>query len=552
MLPTAKMKLSELNPHLICVLCGGYLIDATTIMRCLHSFCKTCIVHYLQTSHYCPVCTGLVHKKNPFSELRSDHLLQNIVYKAVPGLFTDEMNRRRACYKSKDRETEINIVGQRSVEIGRRIIISPEEKISLSLEFSTNLTSCEDIEGENQTIDVRYLLCPAAVTIGNLKKFLRLKFSLADTYLIDLYHEDEVLLDSYNLVDVAYISTWNGKDVLKLCYAIYENPAKRLKRAKSIDNVRCNNDDSGIEDGNQSFESSPSADTSLLNDSGQGLECDMSKSEDLKFSEMSADNSMDESNTTVEPAVSEQNDSKTISDTENKCDLNKESVPNENPAPYYMCSNDVSLTSVSNTNDRTSGSGECPEAMESLFKDEEDVVIDKLDETVNRIIAETDNETDAVDHSVEKKTIDVRRFSNASTETETHDSSVSVQTDVQCCSDSLGLTISVEQTHTCTQTHDSISGSNGGSTDVGMQTTPVSSPAKPCSVQDKGTQHNGCESERPDKIKSHSKTDDKGSKESDKSCSGVCNGHSVKPRNEKLVVKLSKEKDSESYTATIS
>ncbi|XP_060066299.1 protein suppressor 2 of zeste-like [Ylistrum balloti] len=558
MLPTAKMKLSELNPHLICVLCGGYLIDATTIMRCLHSFCKTCIVHYLQTSHYCPVCTGLVHKKNPFSELRSDHLLQNIVYKAVPGLFTDEMSRRRACYKNQDQETDAEAIGKRSVEIGKRIIISPEENISLSLEFTTNLSACDDIETENQTIDIRYLLCPAAVTIGNLKKFLRMKFSLLDTYLVDLYHEDEVLLDNYSLVDVAYISSWNGQDVLKLSYSIYENPAKRLKRAKSIDNVRCNNDDSGIEDGNQSFESSPSTDTSMLNDSGQGLECDMNKTEVLKPLEIATDSSMEETSAKIEPdiSVSEQTDINTINDTETTCDQNKECIPNENPAPNSICSNDISLPSVSNTNDRTSGSGECPEVVESLFKDEEDVVIDKLDETVNRIIAETDNETDAMDQSTEKKTIDVRRFSNASTETEIHDSSVSVQTDVQCCSDSLGLTLCVEHTHTCTQTHDSISGSNGSCADVGMQTTPVS-PAKQCSVQDKGTQHNGCESERTDKVacsahKSHSKSEEKVSKETDKSCSGVCNGHSVKPRNEKLVVKLSKEKDSESYTATIS
>ena len=31
--------LKDLNPHLMCVLCGGYLIDATTLNECLHS-CK--------------------------------------------------------------------------------------------------------------------------------------------------------------------------------------------------------------------------------------------------------------------------------------------------------------------------------------------------------------------------------------------------------------------------------------------------------------------------------------------------------------------------------
>ena len=33
------MQLQDLNPHIMCVLCGGYLVDATTIVECLHS-CK--------------------------------------------------------------------------------------------------------------------------------------------------------------------------------------------------------------------------------------------------------------------------------------------------------------------------------------------------------------------------------------------------------------------------------------------------------------------------------------------------------------------------------
>jgi len=31
--------LRDVNPHLICLLCRGYLIDATTVVECLHS-CK--------------------------------------------------------------------------------------------------------------------------------------------------------------------------------------------------------------------------------------------------------------------------------------------------------------------------------------------------------------------------------------------------------------------------------------------------------------------------------------------------------------------------------
>lgn len=39
MMTSARMPVQELNPYLTCVLCGGYLIDATTIIECLHS-CK--------------------------------------------------------------------------------------------------------------------------------------------------------------------------------------------------------------------------------------------------------------------------------------------------------------------------------------------------------------------------------------------------------------------------------------------------------------------------------------------------------------------------------
>lgn len=36
----SKLQITKLNPHLTCLLCGGYFIEATTIIECLHS-CKT-------------------------------------------------------------------------------------------------------------------------------------------------------------------------------------------------------------------------------------------------------------------------------------------------------------------------------------------------------------------------------------------------------------------------------------------------------------------------------------------------------------------------------
>lgn len=32
-----KIKISDLNQHIVCSLCAGYFIDATTITECLHT-----------------------------------------------------------------------------------------------------------------------------------------------------------------------------------------------------------------------------------------------------------------------------------------------------------------------------------------------------------------------------------------------------------------------------------------------------------------------------------------------------------------------------------
>ena len=76
--PDAQMtiEIRDLNPHIVCILCAGYFIDATTITECLHTFCKSCIVKYLQTSKFCPNCNSKIHETQPLINLRSDRTLQ--------------------------------------------------------------------------------------------------------------------------------------------------------------------------------------------------------------------------------------------------------------------------------------------------------------------------------------------------------------------------------------------------------------------------------------------------------------------------------------------
>ncbi|MFT7809388.1 polycomb complex protein BMI-1-like [Arapaima gigas] len=194
---TTRIKITDLNPHLMCVLCGGYFIDATTIVECLHSFCKMCIVRYLETSKFCPICDVQVHKTKPLLNIRSDKTLQDIVYKLVPGLFKNEMKRRRDFYAEHPSEDAANGSNEDRGEVADedKRIITDDEIISLSIEF---------FEQNNK----RYLQCPAAMTVMHLRKFLRSKMDIPCTFQIEVMYEDEPLKDYYTLMDIAYIYTW--------------------------------------------------------------------------------------------------------------------------------------------------------------------------------------------------------------------------------------------------------------------------------------------------------------------------------------------------------
>lgn len=59
----------------------------------LAAVCKSCIVKYLQTSKYCPMCNTKIHETQPLLNLKLDRVMQDIVYKLVPGLQESECPR---------------------------------------------------------------------------------------------------------------------------------------------------------------------------------------------------------------------------------------------------------------------------------------------------------------------------------------------------------------------------------------------------------------------------------------------------------------------------
>uniref|UniRef100_A0A494B9Z3 Polycomb group ring finger 6 n=1 Tax=Mus musculus TaxID=10090 RepID=A0A494B9Z3_MOUSE len=98
------INLVELTPYILCSICKGYLIDATTITECLHTFCKSCIVRHFYYSNRCPKCNIVVHQTQPLYNIRLDRQLQDIVYKLVINLEEREKKQMHDFYKERGLE----------------------------------------------------------------------------------------------------------------------------------------------------------------------------------------------------------------------------------------------------------------------------------------------------------------------------------------------------------------------------------------------------------------------------------------------------------------
>ncbi|XP_016958579.1 polycomb group protein Psc [Drosophila biarmipes] len=224
--------LTAVNPHIICHLCQGYLINATTIVECLHSFCHSCLINHLRKERFCPRCEMVINNAKP--NIKSDTTLQAIVYKLVPGLYERELMRKRAFYKDRPQEAALATPEQRGDDT-EHLIFSPSDDMSLSLEYAELGELKADSESELvDTLRPRYLQCPAMCRVSHLKKFVYDKFEIdAQRFSIDIMYKVKtiVLLDYYTLMDIAYIYTWKRDAPMRFYYRVYESPQPLVKPA---------------------------------------------------------------------------------------------------------------------------------------------------------------------------------------------------------------------------------------------------------------------------------------------------------------------------------
>ncbi|GFO24488.1 polycomb complex protein bmi-1 [Plakobranchus ocellatus] len=227
-----RVPVRDFNPHILCALCGGYLIQATTVIECLHSFCRTCIVKFLETSKVCPICDAQIHKTRPLLNIRPDQTLQSLVYKLVPGLFQDEMRRRREFHatlpKSDLEDLTLEERGEASLE---REYKPGDDHVSLVLQMVARSNAHEKF----QVHDTRYLLCPSELTVRHLKKFIRCKFQLGMQHKINLFRAKEELTDELMLQDIALIYSWRRDVPMNIVYTVREIELNILNNSLSAE-----------------------------------------------------------------------------------------------------------------------------------------------------------------------------------------------------------------------------------------------------------------------------------------------------------------------------
>jgi len=236
-----KIKMCDINEMITCKICSGYLVDATTIVECLHTFCKSCIVKHLNSedNNTCPQCDEVIHTSHPLNYIKFDRTMQDIVYKLVPGLEKNEYKRERDFYAEKGVPCPKDL----QVETEKDEKLKKEEE-DQTPDGTANVDYHRFDEQVNLVLEPRadcklkdlrrkFIRCSSLATITHLKKFIALKCldSLEKFRELDIMCDGELIPKDHTLKFV-YITRWRTKpSPLKLIYSPKVDMDKEMESA---------------------------------------------------------------------------------------------------------------------------------------------------------------------------------------------------------------------------------------------------------------------------------------------------------------------------------
>ncbi|KAJ8272023.1 hypothetical protein COCON_G00108820 [Conger conger] len=232
---TRKIKLWDINAHITCRLCEGYLIDATTVTECLHTFCRSCLVKYLEENNTCPSCRIVIHQSHPLQYIGHDRTMQDIVYKLVPGLQDAEMKKQRDFYQ----KLGMDVPGDVKAELcGAKAHLGFHHNGDLKSEDAAHKEPGEEKREEDEDyhrsdeqvsiclecnssklrgLKRKWIRCSAQATVLHLKKFIAKKLNLTSFNELDILCNEEILGKDHTLKFVV-VTRWRFKKSPLLLY----------------------------------------------------------------------------------------------------------------------------------------------------------------------------------------------------------------------------------------------------------------------------------------------------------------------------------------------
>ncbi|KAI0983536.1 hypothetical protein GJ496_008522 [Pomphorhynchus laevis] len=168
-----------------CALCNGLLVDATAILPCLHTHCRSCILQYAKCSNACPQCGSFFEARHEY--LRRDYLLQRLIYRLYPQHFQNEVR------------SQLDFIRKQSANDNMH-----DFNISLNLTVRLETAVNNTITTNSQESDRLYLRCPLQMSIGTLKKFLYRRLQLDN-----LKYQISIDCEEYN--------SFNDEDTILEC-----------------------------------------------------------------------------------------------------------------------------------------------------------------------------------------------------------------------------------------------------------------------------------------------------------------------------------------------
>eukprot|EP01147_Barroeca_monosierra_P003452 gene3452-6088_t len=240
-----EFSLSRVNPLLVCKLCAGYFINATTIAECLHTFCKTCIIKHFESNNSCPTCGVVAHETCPEDMLRQDRTIQSIVYKLIPRLLegldvllfpevvmscsifecsSEENARQRESSMAAMEDVTgltkpseaVESVADSESEAKRAKIMKRRTDPQVSFMLEREL-SHEESGIKSKDLERPFIRTSSHATILHLKKFLARKLHLPKADDVDVLCRGEVLGKEYTL-EYVMRTRWRKPSQLMLAY----------------------------------------------------------------------------------------------------------------------------------------------------------------------------------------------------------------------------------------------------------------------------------------------------------------------------------------------